>query len=127
MAHFKKHFTLDEARAALPTLRHRFGSIHRSRDQLQKLDAVLAKKLKKTGGDLGGAQVEAMMHALSSIQNDMLTITGMGIVVKDIDRGLVDFPHLRKGTEVFLCWELEEDDIGFWHDLDTGFPGREKL
>jgi hypothetical protein len=49
------------------------------------------------------------------------------VVIKDFDRGLVDFPHLREGREVFLCWELDEDDIEFWHDLDTGYSGRERL
>jgi hypothetical protein len=54
-------------------------------------------------------------------------IAGRGIQIKDLDRGLVDFPHLRNGREVFLCWELEDDDIEFWHDLDAGYPGRERL
>jgi hypothetical protein len=51
----------------------------------------------------------------------------MGVQIKDFDRGLVDFPHLRDGREVFLCWELDEDDIAFWHDIDGGYAGRERL
>ena len=49
------------------------------------------------------------------------------IFVKDPDRGLVDFPAIVGGREVFLCWELDEDDIKFWHDIDSGFAGRERL
>jgi hypothetical protein len=49
------------------------------------------------------------------------------ILIKDIDRGLVDFPSIIGGKEVFLCWEKDEDDIEFWHDLDTGYAGRERL
>jgi hypothetical protein len=54
-------------------------------------------------------------------------IQGLGVQIKDFDRGLVDFPHLREGREVFLCWELDEDDIAFWHDIDAGYAGRERL
>jgi hypothetical protein len=50
-----------------------------------------------------------------------------GIVLRDIDRGLVDFPALIDGREVLLCWELGEDEVAHWHDLDTGFDGREPL
>jgi hypothetical protein len=49
------------------------------------------------------------------------------ILIKDIDRGLVDFPAIIGGKEVFLCWEKDEEDIEFWHDLDTGYAGRERL
>ena len=49
------------------------------------------------------------------------------IVIKDIERGLLDFPAIIGGREVFLCWEKDEDDIEFWHDIDTGYAGRERL
>ena len=51
----------------------------------------------------------------------------MEVVLRDLDRGLVDFPSLREGQEVYLCWEEGEDQIGFWHDPDTGFGGRQPL
>jgi hypothetical protein len=51
----------------------------------------------------------------------------MGVQIKDFERGLVDFPHIRDGREVFLCWELHEGDIEFWHDIDAGYTGRERL
>ena len=50
-----------------------------------------------------------------------------GIVVRDIDRGLIDFPAILEGREVYLCWELDEDGIGFWHDLESGYGGRQPL
>ncbi len=50
-----------------------------------------------------------------------------GIVIKDIDRGLIDFPALMDDREVFLCWELGEDEVGYWHDLESGFGGRQPL
>ena len=50
-----------------------------------------------------------------------------GIVLRDIDRGLVDFPAVMDGREVYLCWELGEDDVGYWHELESGYRGRESL
>ena len=49
------------------------------------------------------------------------------IQIKDLERGLIDFPAIRGGREIFLCWEKDEEDIEYWHELDTGFAGREKL
>jgi len=124
---FKKHFQLDEARALLPHLRQAFGSIHTARDQLLACEERLARKQNETGADLGGPAVNNLLRAMIAIHEALSDITSRGIQVKDIDRGLVDFPHIRKGREVLLCWELEEDDIEFWHDVDTGYPGRERL
>jgi len=104
----------------LPRLRLAFQAIHAARDQLIATEEHLAKQLAKTGGDVGGAQVDKLVQAMIAIHEGLSDITSRGIQVKDIDRGLVDFPHIRKGREVFLCWELEEDDIEFWHDVDTG-------
>ena len=54
-------------------------------------------------------------------------IQQLGIVVRDVDRGLIDFPAILEGREVYLCWQLDEDGIGFWHDLESGFSGRQSL
>ena len=125
--HFQKHFTLDEARALLPDLRRIFQDIYRRRDVVQKTDAELGKRLKQTGADVGGKKVSALLMDMLQLNQQLLRIQEMGVQIKDFDRGLVDFPHLREGREVFLCWELGEDDIEFWHDLDAGYAGRERL
>jgi len=127
MHHFQKHFTLDEARALLPELRRIFQDLHRRRDVVQKADEELGKRLERTGTDVGGKKVSGLLMDMLQLNLQIQHIQGMGVQIKDFDRGLVDFPHLRDGREVFLCWELEEDDIEFWHDLDTGYAGRERL
>jgi hypothetical protein len=124
---FTKHFSLDEARASIPQLRKHFELIHVNRDRLLKAEQSLQRLLQKTGGDVGGAAAGELARAMSEIQLGILSISRMGILIKDIDRGLVDFPHLRNGEEVLLCWELEEDDIEFWHDTESGYAGRERL
>ena len=57
----------------------------------------------------------------------MNTIHGHGAIVKDLDDGLVDFPALRGGEEVLLCWRLGEDEVAYWHGLEEGFAGRKRL
>ena len=124
---FKKHFQLEEARGHLGPLRTIFSSIHASRDRLVQCEKTLDRRLMRTGGDLGGETVRDLMASMLAIHEGIRDITSRGIQIKDLDRGLVDFPHLRDGREVFLCWELEEEDIEFWHETDCGYAGRERL
>jgi hypothetical protein len=124
---FSRHFTLEEARALLPRLRRLFARIHQYKADLEATEEELAKLTKQAGGDLGGPVVGKLVRTMLGLRDALLEIGGLGIQIKDLDRGLVDFPSIRDGREVFLCWELEEDDIEFWHDLETGYAGRERL
>jgi hypothetical protein len=124
---FKKHFTLKEARARLPELRRIFQDAYRRRDAAQKADAELGEKVKQTGADAGGEKVSGLMMDMLQLNEQLRRVQEMGVQIKDFDRGLLDFPHIRDGREVFLCWELDENDIEFWHDIDTGYAGRERL
>ena len=127
MSHFLKHFSIEGARELLPKLRLLFQQLHGARDQLQEDDFNLAQQLIETGGDLGGAQVISLGRALGDLHSTLGEIQKLGVQIKEIDRGLLDFPHLRDGKEVFLCWELSERNIEYWHELDTGYVGREKI
>jgi hypothetical protein len=71
--------------------------------------------------------VNRNIRLLLEIRELLRRFTEKEIQIKDLDRGLIDFPAFVGGREVFLCWEKGEDDIEFWHDLDTGYSGREKL
>jgi hypothetical protein len=124
---FQKHFTIEEARALLPSLRQIFADAHRRRDRVMKADAHLSQQASQQGADLGGPDVNSMLMDAVQMNRQIRGVLKLGIQIKDFDRGLVDFPHLKDGREVFLCWELEEDDIEFWHDLDAGYSGRERL
>ena len=124
---FQKHFSIEEARALLPELRGIFRDVHRRRDVVRKLDKELGQESRQTGADVGGEKVSGLMMDMLQLNVQLRRIQEMGIQIKDFDRGLVDFPHIRDGREVFLCWELDEDDIAFWHDIDGGYAGRERL
>jgi hypothetical protein len=127
MAHqFKKHYTVEEARQMLPKLRHWLGELNEHRKRVTQLDNRLGHLL-KDGSDPGGALVNEWNKHLAGIQKHLAALRKLEIQIKDLERGLVDFPAIIGGKEVFLCWEQDEDDIEFWHDLDTGFAGRERL
>ena len=68
-----------------------------------------------------------MSEAFLELQRTLGELQAMDVVLRDLERGLVDFPALREGREVYLCWEAGEDAIEFWHDTDTGYGGRQPL
>jgi hypothetical protein len=79
------------------------------------------------GRDVGGDLVNSWVRSLAEIKSSLLEFHRREIQIKDLDRGLIDFPAIIGGREVFLCWEQEDEDIEFWHDLDAGYAGRERI
>jgi len=123
---FSKHYTLEEARALLPSIRQWLAQLDELRGKLRTVDQALDYPV-HAGSDMGGQTVNAQVRLLAEIQEIVHQFNRRQIRVKDFSRGLVDFPSIRGGVEVFLCWEKDEDDIEFWHDLDSGYAGRERL
>ena len=123
---FDKHYTRDEARALLPQIREWLAQLDRLRQQLEECDKRLSG-LMEQGQDTGGETVNRWIRALADTQQILVEFQRRRIFIKDLSRGLVDFPAIIGGREVFLCWEQEEEDIEFWHDLDSGYSGRERL
>ena len=123
---FKKHYTRDEARTLLPQIRQWLKSLSQLRQQLDKHDGRLAGLL-SAGNDAGGHTVNQRVRTLADITATLGEFQKREIQIKDLDRGLIDFPAIRGGKEVFLCWEQDEEDIEFWHDLQSGYAGRERL
>ena len=123
---FDKHYTREEARALLPQVRKWLEQLNRLRKDLERYDKRLGG-LTEQGHDIGGDTVNSWIRALAEMQEVLSEFQRRRIFVKDLERGLVDFPAIMGGKEVFLCWEQDEEDIEFWHELDTGFGGRERL
>jgi hypothetical protein len=124
--HFEIHYTLEEARALLPQVRKWLARLDQLRDDLEKQEQRL-EGLRAPGCDLGGSLVNAWARTLAGTKDMFLEFHRRDIQIKDVARGLIDFPAIIGGREVFLCWEQDEDDIEFWHDLDSGYAGRERL
>jgi len=126
MAVFKKHYTPDEARKLLPQVMEWLTELQSTRDLLTHLDEQVGKAL-GMGDDVGGEVVNRYIRTLGKVKDILQRFRTREIQIKDLDRGLIDFPAYVAGKEVFLCWEKGEDDIEFWHDLTTGYGGRERL
>ena len=123
---FNKHYSREEARSLLPQVREWLQRLDQLRPQLHSYDKRLSA-LMESGNDAGGDVVNQWVRIMIGSREVLLEFQRRDILIKDIDRGLVDFPAIIGGKEVFLCWEKDEDDIEFWHDLDAGYAGREKL
>jgi hypothetical protein len=127
MAHrFDKHYTREEARELLPQIRKWLAELNRQREAMQRYETRLSG-LTEAGNDVGGDTVNNWIRALAAMQEILAEFQRRRIFIKDLSRGLLDFPALIGGREVFLCWEQDEEDVEFWHDLETGYGGREKL
>ena len=123
---FRKHYTLEEARALLPKVREWLTHLQQLREKVTKQEQRLGQLL-KGGNEMGGEMVNNLVRVLAATKGVLDQFRKREIQVKDLERGLIDFPAIRGGREVFLCWEQEEDDIEFWHEIDTGYAGRERL
>jgi hypothetical protein len=123
---YRRHFTAAEANAMLPTLGPLLERLRAAKDELtdEEMHEALSEAAPANGGGEPGRKVGV---AFLEVRRLLLTLGDAGVVVKDIDRGLVDFPALLEDREVFLCWELGEDEVAFWHELDAGYRGRRPL
>ncbi|MEA2420454.1 MAG: hypothetical protein QOE60_2660 [Thermoleophilaceae bacterium] len=121
-----RHYSLEEASALLPRVAGLLVKMRTARDRLGDAEARAA--LDEAGQTNGGGQPgKVVSEGFLELRESMLELNDLGIVLRDIDRGLVDFPAVREGREVYLCWEEGEPEIGFWHEPDSGFGGRRPL
>ena len=124
-----KLFTVQEANALLPDVRIILAKIQRAHRRLSQFREE-AKKASEAA-ERGGGGIEsgvAYATALTELTVQLSDREGLGVQLKDFDRGLVDFPSLRDGRVVLLCWQLGEgDEVEWWHDVDAGFAGRTPL
>jgi hypothetical protein len=120
-------FTLAEAQSLLPRLRSLLTEIGNEWSRIRKLEPDVQKARDNAPFDgyskSGVEYVESISHLMFLIHQ----VQEMGVLLKDADKGLCDFPYVRQGRVVYLCWQLGEDSIQYWHDIETGFASREPL
>ena len=110
----------------MPEIRRWLARLNRLRKDVEKFEGRLSLMATQST-DIGGETVNDWIRALADMQIILVEFQRRQIFIKDLDRGLIDFPAIIGGREVFLCWELDEEDVEFWHDLESGFGGRERL
>ena len=127
-------FTLDEANALVPWLDDKLAGMIPGRDQLAAQQERLLELLRRRGNNGHSSSEEDILECrrevdrrTQQLQESLKEITDRGILVRDLGRGLVDFPSSREGREVYLCWLRGEGHIEFWHEINVGFAGRQPL
>jgi hypothetical protein len=128
-----RYFTREEAEALLPLVSEIVLTMQGQKQQLDEAQAHLQTiAAKATGnGHVNGDQsrdlrpeIERLSDALNA---NLQRLNDLGVEMKGLDQGLLDFRALREGREIYLCWRLGEDHIAYWHEIDTGFAGRQPL
>lgn len=124
-----KVFTVEEANALLPTVREILKQLQRRHLKLVSFREE-SKKASEAAEQGGGGFAEGPYYAaiLTSLTESMGKLDALGVQLKDFERGLIDFPSLRDGRVVLLCWQVGDGDrVEWWHDVDAGFAGRTRL
>ena len=129
-----RHYTREEAEATLPWVREAIDAMRTATlellDARTKLSALL-EAIRSNGGSTHDEEVHDLRSRVAKsteeLREPLEEFEERGIIIRDLQRGLIDFPALRDGREVYLCWLYGEERIDFWHEVDTGFAGRQSL
>ncbi len=130
-----KVFTLSEAQTLLPVveaLLRRAQAASAKADELEQEMLELSQRIFMAGGMYVDVAAAARRHAereraLQEARDTLAEMDEIGVQVKDLEKGLLDFPSLMDGKEVLLCWKQGEGEIGYWHTVEDGFAGRKPL
>ena len=127
-------FTPEEANQALAVVRPLVERMVEARGALlraQRQQAELVTRIASNGGGLTPSDVSDAAAEVEGASRDLMAavdeLQQLGVLVKDLDRGLVDFPCVHRGRELLLCWQLGEAEVAYWHGLEDGFAGRKPL
>jgi hypothetical protein len=117
-------FSVEQANAELGDLRERLPRLRQARRALIHASQRITEAVASDGGGVAGND---WFEAQAVLKADVTSLAERGILLRDPESGLVDFPGERGGHRVYLCWRLGEDEVGFFHDESTGFSGRQPL
>lgn len=124
---FDRYFTEGEANALLRELLRDIEDLMATRNRIVEIRPELESGLQKALGNGGSQATGELLSLMRRVERSVERIQGTGVLVKDLDRGLLDFPAERDGRIIFLCWQYGEPTVAYWHDIDAGFAGRQPL
>ena len=122
-----RYYTVEEANALLPSLRSIVKELLDARQRIVDVQPELWPMLEKAIGNGGSQKAGAVLADFEKIQRAVKTIEALGLHIKDVNTGLIDFLSERDGRKVYLCWRFDEPSVTHWHDIDAGFAGRQPL
>lgn len=120
-------YTLAEAREALPRVKQLMGMVQAARQEIARLQPAAWPALRNAASNGGSHDAGELAMQFRRLEAGVKGILALGIQIKDLDSGLLDFLGTRQGREICLCWRYGEEDILFWHDLEAGFAGRRPI
>jgi hypothetical protein len=124
----KKYFTIEEANHLIPQVKALIEQLRLGQRHLQRHRPTAEALAQKAAGNGGGSEAGTYLSDYSrTFARGLMQLQAMGILLKDLERGLIDFPHQREGREVYLCWRYGEERIDYWHETDSGYSGRQPL
>jgi hypothetical protein len=121
----ERTYTVDEANAMLPELRERLARVREARQVLLRTAEKIRGSVEADGG--GTAGEPAYFEAKRTLAAEVEAFAAERILLRDPETGLLDFPGELDGRPVYLCWRADEELVGHWHDLTSGFAGRRPL
>jgi hypothetical protein len=121
----KRFFTIEEANASLAIIRPLMREALEIRQKILAAQAEIWPVIEKVLGNGGNLQASRAVKDFDRLNSIVHQLQDTGAIIKDLNTGLVDFLALRDGREVYLCWQFDEPQIEYWHDIDAGFAGRQ--
>ena len=122
-----QYFTLQEANSALTIIRPLMDEIQAIRQEILARQPDVWPVVERSAGNGGSQAASQMVREFERLDALVHQVQATGALFKDINLGLLDFPALRDGHEVYLCWKYGEGDIAFWHEIEAGYAGRQPI
>jgi hypothetical protein len=122
-----RYFTIQEARETLKTIRPLMDEIQSIRRDLLSKQPELWPAIERSAGNGGNPGLSRLVRDFERLDTLLHRILAEGVLIKDLTTGLLDFPSIKDGREVYLCWRFGEDAIRYWHEIEAGFTGRQKI
>ena len=122
-----RYFTLQEANETLTIIRPLMEEVQQIRKKILQNQPEAWPAIERSAGNGGNRALSNMVQDFERLDALIHRIQATDVLIKDINLGLLDFPALRNGREVYLCWQYGEGDIAFWHEVEAGFAGRQPI
>jgi len=121
------YFTLEQARSTLTEIRPLVDEIQSIRQEILARRPEVWPVVERAAGNGGSQAASKLVREFERLDSLVHQVQDKGVLFKDINLGLLDFPALRNGREVYLCWKYGEEDIEFWHEIEAGYAGRQSI
>ena len=122
-----QYFTISEANEALVIIRPLMDEVQAIRQKIMATQPEAWTAIEKSVGNGGSRSLSQIVQDFEKLDALVHQILDTGVLIKDVNIGLLDFPALRNGNEVYLCWQFGEGDIAYWHEVEAGYAGRQPI